>query len=116
MSGFESTRLDATCVYDPDGSAERLEAAHAKIRADPRFGSHDVWCAATAGDVEALRGHLEHQPDLATTPDPTRGWEPLLWLCYSRGKPKQAGEQQQKCHRGSNSDRPYQSPCLLGCK
>lgn len=46
----------------------------------------DIWSAATAGDVGAVKAFIEEDPDLVNRPGP-HGWTPLLCACYSRVRP-----------------------------
>lgn len=48
------------------------------------LAARHIRAAASAADVPALRDHLAVEPALATTRGGPFGWEPLLYLCYSR--------------------------------
>jgi ankyrin repeat protein len=57
--------------------AERL------LRQRPEVAVADVWCAAAAGEVAALRAALDAAPALLAAPHPDDGWTPLLYACRS---------------------------------
>jgi ankyrin repeat protein len=58
--------------------ARRLLADH------PALATADLYCAAAAGDVAAVRAAIERDPALVNVKGGPLGWEPLLYACYSR--------------------------------
>lgn len=71
----------ACLVYGDDDGPHRWAAA-AALRT-PSIVAGSVHAAAAAGDPSALARHLA-EPGAATRPGGPYGWEPLLYLCYSR--------------------------------
>ncbi|NKB89512.1 MAG: hypothetical protein GKS06_14950 [Acidobacteria bacterium] len=94
-----SDRLDLTATVEAQDAAERLlEAAllgvdHSDANSDALgellasetpASVANIWVAAATGQAEAVRRFLDETPELANEPGGTRGWEPLLYLCFSR--------------------------------
>ncbi len=77
--------VDLACLTyrDDEARARRLEAS-LLLAATPCLVDASVHAAAAAGDVEALRLHLDRDAGCVERPDGSRGWAPLLALCYSR--------------------------------
>jgi hypothetical protein len=80
---------DAFCAlaclqYDERDEPPRRERAAAMLVDDPGLVTASVWAAAAASDPVALRRHLADEPGLAHRRGGPYGWEPLLYLCYSR--------------------------------
>src|SRR4030095_8968365 len=50
---------------------------------DPDIASYDFRTAVVLGDAARVREMLAADPGLATRPDPTSGWPPLLGACMS---------------------------------
>jgi ankyrin repeat protein len=44
----------------------------------------NIWTAAAAGEVDAIREMLDREPELVNAKGGPHGWEPLLYACYSR--------------------------------
>ena len=61
-----------------------LEQARKILAEHPEAATENIWVAAACGEVAAVRLALEDEPELANTCGGTRGWEPLLYLCFSR--------------------------------
>jgi ankyrin repeat protein len=59
-------------------AAMRLFDAHPQIR------SASLYTAVVCGDVAAVTGFLDEQPQLVNTRGGVRQWAPLLYLCYAR--------------------------------
>ena len=72
----------ACLVYAADDGPDRWSAAAAMLTAD-LLGS-SVYAAAALGDDAALARHLDADPAAASRPGGPNGWEPLLYLVYSR--------------------------------
>ncbi|HST67903.1 MAG TPA: hypothetical protein VLM05_22220, partial [Mycobacteriales bacterium] len=72
----------ACLVYAAEDGPERWAAATA-LRTPDLAGS-SVYAAAALGDDAALARHLAADPAAATRPGGPNGWEPLLYLAYSR--------------------------------
>ena len=65
-----------------DGPARWAEAAE-RLAADPALPARSLYAAAAAGDPAALAAHLA-EPGAATRSGGPYGWEPVLYLTYSR--------------------------------
>lgn len=61
-----------------------LERARALLAADPAIARADIYTASLLGEVETVRAMLERERELASRKGGTRGWDPLLHLCFSR--------------------------------
>jgi ankyrin repeat protein len=73
----------ACLTYSAEDGPERWAAAAALLADRPDLPARSVAAAATAGDPAALAGHLA-DPAAASAPTGPYGWEPLLYLTYSR--------------------------------
>ena len=74
----------ACLVYAADDGPHRWAAATALLRDRPDLPARSVHAAAAAGDAAALEARLTADPDAATRPGGPHGWEPILYLTYSR--------------------------------
>ncbi|MET0899945.1 MAG: ankyrin repeat domain-containing protein [Mycobacterium sp.] len=91
-NGVDETTLTAAdrfCLlsslsYNHTDAPPRREAAADLLGADPASARRTVWAAAAAADPAALSHHLADRRDLATARGGPFGWQPLLYLCYSR--------------------------------
>ncbi|HEV7653693.1 MAG TPA: ankyrin repeat domain-containing protein [Mycobacteriales bacterium] len=72
----------ACLVYSGDDGPDRWAAAVVSFR--PALAEGSVFAAAAAGDAVALAAHLDADPGAASRPGGPYGWEPLLYLTYSR--------------------------------
>jgi Ankyrin repeat len=72
----------ACLVYAADDGPDRWAAAAGLLTAD--LPGRSVSAAAAAGDATALARHLDVDPAAASRPGGPNGWEPLLYLVYSR--------------------------------
>jgi hypothetical protein len=72
----------ACLVYSDDDGPHRWAAATALLTAD--LPDRSVYAAAALGDPAALTRHLDADPAAAARPGGPNGWEPLLYLVYSR--------------------------------
>ncbi|MGH2894267.1 MAG: ankyrin repeat domain-containing protein, partial [Solirubrobacteraceae bacterium] len=50
----------------------------------PELASASIHAAAAAGDIDAVRSFLEHDPSLADAPGGPFDWLPLLYVAYGR--------------------------------
>jgi hypothetical protein len=74
----------AVLHYDDSDAPPRFAAATRMLRSDPRLPGVHVWAAAAAADPVALEAHCTRDPAAASMRGGPMGWEPLLYLCYSR--------------------------------
>ena len=86
----EFCRLACLVYGRPDGP-ERWARARALLRPAPDLPARSVWAAAAASDPDRVAGHLAADRALAGAPGGPYGWEPLLYLTYSRVDPRGAG-------------------------
>jgi ankyrin repeat protein len=78
------------CYDDPHFDHRSFHArASEMLRDKPWLAEVNIWCAATAGNVGAVRAFLDGQPELVNRPGP-HGWVPLICACYARVKPVNA--------------------------
>ena len=83
--GDLSDFLQLACLqYFPTDSPELRERARAMLSADPALAGRDIYTAACAGDVAAVRRALDSRPELVNARGGYHDWEPLLYACYSR--------------------------------
>lgn len=68
---------------DPDLPSRWQQAARL-LGHDPGMPSRSIHAAAACGDLTAVRASLARDPSQATLRGGHEGWEPLLFLCYSR--------------------------------
>ena len=72
------------CVrYGGDSRADQARAA-ALLAEHPELSGASLFTAAATGDAVAARAFLDGDPDAANRPGGPFGWEPLLYLAYSR--------------------------------
>ena len=75
--------VDLACLtYGDEESRARRDQATALL--SPELVQASVHVAAAAGDLDALRGHLDRDAGCIDERNISRGWVPLLSLCYSR--------------------------------
>ncbi|TQM64415.1 ankyrin repeat domain-containing protein [Humibacillus xanthopallidus] len=69
-----------------DGADEPMRWARAGelLERHPGLPEHDVFVAATVGDLEILRRHFDDDPRAATRSGGPFDWPPILYLAYSR--------------------------------
>lgn len=60
------------------------EKARAMLAEHPELVREDIFAAAAAGDIDAVREFLDRDPSLVNAKGGPFGWEPLLYACYSR--------------------------------
>jgi ankyrin repeat protein len=80
------------CLCYQDDSPERRARARALLAQRPELSAEHIWAAATACDVDAVRGLLAGDPTLATRRGGPYDWCPLFYLAYSRLDPDVASE------------------------
>jgi ankyrin repeat protein len=77
--------VDLACLtYGEGESRERRAQATELLAGTPGIAEASVHAAAAAGDVDALRAHLDRDPAGISHAGTPRAWVPLLALCYSR--------------------------------
>ena len=74
----------ACLTYTDRDEPERWGRAAGLIAAHPELLERDVFAAAVAGDVEALRAHVAADPGASTREGGPFRWAPLLYVVYSR--------------------------------
>ena len=74
----------ASLRYDDSDAPPRWQAAAELLRANSGVPDRHIWAAASAADPSALRSHLSEDVTRARARGGPFGWEPLLYLCYSR--------------------------------
>ncbi|CRK62106.1 Ankyrin 1 [Alloactinosynnema sp. L-07] len=82
-SAVDEFLAHACLVYGGDGP-HRLDRARAMLAADPSLAAANLHTIAALGDVDAARGWLADHPEAAREQGGPFGWEPLLYLSYSR--------------------------------
>ncbi len=60
------------------------EEARQLLAEHPELARANIYAAAAAGDVDAVRAALAREPSLVNTKGGPLQWEPLLYACYSR--------------------------------
>jgi hypothetical protein len=76
--------LRLACVrYGGDSRADQARAV-ALLAERPELSAASIHTAAAAGDEAAARAFLARDPELASQVGGPFGWEPLLYLAYSR--------------------------------
>ena len=65
----------------------RWARARIMLDAQPELSRMSIYAAAAAGDVSAVADFLQSCPELAKTPGGPHGWEPLLYVAFSRLDP-----------------------------
>ena len=76
---------DLACLcYSAEEHVDRRKRAAELLNQRPTLTTANVFAAAAAFDIEALRGHLSKHPERATEAGGPRHWPPLMYLGYSR--------------------------------
>lgn len=75
---------DGCVTFTPADDALPWEAAAERLAAHPELAGESVHLAAAAGDLGAVQRHLAADPRAGTRRGGPFGWEPLLYLAYSR--------------------------------
>lgn len=83
----EFVTIACLCYDDPHYDHRSFHVrAHEMLSVRTWLSAVDIWCAAAAGNIGAVRALLDGQPELVNRPGPN-GWAPLLCACYSRVRP-----------------------------
>ncbi|HUR77630.1 MAG TPA: ankyrin repeat domain-containing protein [Acidimicrobiales bacterium] len=72
--------LALACLTYGEDSPVRMASARELLRADPSLARRDIWSAAATANVDVVRSEIA----AARTQGGPFGWEPLMYLCYSR--------------------------------
>ena len=89
MSALADRFVDLACLtYRGDDARSRRAEATALLTTTPGLVHDGVHAAAAAGDVDALRAHLDRDERCVERRGTPRDWPPLLALCYSRVEPR----------------------------
>jgi ankyrin repeat protein len=67
----------------PDGPERRARAAR-MLEHHPELARHGIHTAVVCGDLDAVRGFLDADPEGAAQRGGPQRWEPLLFLAYGR--------------------------------
>jgi ankyrin repeat protein len=91
MDDLADRFVDLACLtYGNDESRTRRTEASALLAATPGIVNASVHAAAAAGDVDAVRVHLERDARSVELRATSRDWVPLMALCYSRVEQRDA--------------------------
>jgi ankyrin repeat protein len=80
-SSLDFQGLVADFVNAALGDARRAEEMLAR---HPKIGGAGLFAALVLGDVQRVERALDESPQIATAKGGPRGWEPLLYVCFSR--------------------------------
>jgi ankyrin repeat protein len=92
----EATTLSATGRADAliaSAASDDLRRARALLQADPELARHDLACACASGEADEVSRRLAARRSAVSEPTGPRGWEPILYACFSRllrGDPERA--------------------------
>jgi ankyrin repeat protein len=64
-------------------AAGNAAAATKMLAAEPQLAKASIYCAAVAGDAEAVKDWLQKDASLATAKGGPYGWDALTYLCFS---------------------------------
>jgi ankyrin repeat protein len=81
----------ASLVYGGDDLGRPARAAE-MLRRDPSLARRSIHTAAATGDAAAVAEMLAADSSRATAPGGPFGWEPLLYVAYSRVGPQAEGD------------------------
>ena len=76
--------LRLACLTYGGDDAARREQARQLLAAHPQIAAASIHTMAAAGDIAAAAALLADDPAQAGAPGGPHGWEPLLYLAYSR--------------------------------
>ncbi|HET7050318.1 MAG TPA: ankyrin repeat domain-containing protein [Solirubrobacteraceae bacterium] len=79
--------LRLACLTYGDDEPARLRRAHSMLEEHDWLARATIHTIAAAGEVDAARGLLDRDPAQASLVGGPYGWEPLLYLTYSRVAP-----------------------------
>ncbi len=60
-----------------------IEKARDMLALRPAMASADLYCACVAGEVDTVERLLRAEPQLAVRKGGPKGWEPILYVCFS---------------------------------
>jgi hypothetical protein len=92
----EAMTLDAAeraTALIASATSSDLRRARALLDADPALARHDLACACAAGEADEVSRRLAARPTAVSEPTGPKGWEPILYACFSRllrGDPERA--------------------------
>ncbi len=72
-----ATLLQAVC-------SNQLARGLALLERDPELARFDFYTACACGELSALQRALDTDPGLATRAGGANGWQPLVYVCFSR--------------------------------
>jgi ankyrin repeat protein len=64
--------------------AMHQRAAARLLEQHPEIARHSLYTAIVCGDIDEVTRVLAERPDAAREPGGSRGWPPILYLCYGR--------------------------------
>jgi ketosteroid isomerase-like protein len=76
--------LRLACLNYGDDDPDRLRRAQSLLQEHDRLARASIHTIAATGDGDAARELLDRDPSLASLVGGPHGWEPLLYLTYSR--------------------------------
>ena len=76
--------LRLACLTYGDDEADRFRRAQALLEQHEWLARASIYTIAASGEVDGARRLLEREPSRASLPGGPYGWEPLLYLTYSR--------------------------------
>ncbi|HLK65578.1 MAG TPA: ankyrin repeat domain-containing protein [Bryobacteraceae bacterium] len=83
----EFVTIACLCYDDPHFDHRSFHArAHQMLVDHPELAAANIWSAAAAGNVDAVRSFLDTNPALTAAPGPHQ-WLPLICASYSRVRP-----------------------------
>ncbi|HEY0709372.1 MAG TPA: hypothetical protein VGG33_21360, partial [Polyangia bacterium] len=81
----------ACLTYQPDDSPRRRRRAETLLAAHPSLVDESFFAAVALADLARVDRALAADASLARRRGGSRGWAPLLYLCYTRVFPARAG-------------------------
>jgi ankyrin repeat protein len=83
----EAVTLDASeraAALIASAASSDLRRARALLDADPALARYDLACACTTGEADEVSRRLAAIPAAVSEPTGPKGWEPILYACFSR--------------------------------
>jgi hypothetical protein len=83
----EAVTLDASeraSALIASATSDDLRRARALLGADPALARYDLSCACATGEAGEVSRRLARRPAAVSEPTGPRGWEPILYACFSR--------------------------------
>ena len=84
LNALSSEFLDMACLGTGSERPSRIGRARRILAETPAVGSTSLFAAAASGNIAAATRMLDEDPDLVSRRGGPRGWDPLLYLCFSR--------------------------------